>query len=210
MNSAEAWLHDRGGDEAAPETSRFRAFGFDGNQAAILRQLSAHCRHAATQSSMPSRPSQLAAQASHTSAQTWQVCLCKGVPINMKLAEARHISAQAIISLKCSGATCRSPSSRQWLMAIPRQVLWHARQASIHAFISADWCCMDPLFRRLVCRDLMPARMVSVLTRGKKSHDQNAARARVIRPAELTARPGGSHDRSALTFPLSDWFALRA
>jgi hypothetical protein len=51
-----------------------------------------------------------------------------GVPvvrdeISMKCAEVRHISAQAIISRKCAGATCSPPVSRQWFIAGPRHVL---------------------------------------------------------------------------------------
>jgi hypothetical protein len=43
--------------------------------------------------------------------------------ISMKCAEVRHISAQAIISRKCAGATCSPPVSRQWFIAGPRHVL---------------------------------------------------------------------------------------
>ena len=35
----------------------------------------------------------------------------------MKCAEVRHISAQAIMSRKCAGATCSPPVSRQWFIA---------------------------------------------------------------------------------------------
>ena len=91
-------------------------------QAAILRQLSAQARHCRTHSSMSPTCSQLLAHASQTSAQARQVCLCSGVPISMKCAEVRHISAQAIIKRKCPGSTCLPPAGRQWFEAMPRQV----------------------------------------------------------------------------------------
>ena len=42
----------------------------------------------------------------------------------------RQMAAQSIISRKCCGAKWSPPSSRQWVIALPRQVLWQARQAS--------------------------------------------------------------------------------
>ena len=49
------------------------------------------------------------------------VLVC-AVPISMKCAEVRQISAQASIRRKCSGSTCLPPAGRQWFEAMPRQV----------------------------------------------------------------------------------------
>jgi hypothetical protein len=86
-------------------------------QAAIDRQLSAHSRQASTQDCMSPTLSQSAAHCSQISAHSRHVCRWCSVPINMKWADVRHISAQAIISLKCAGRVCSPPASRQWFIA---------------------------------------------------------------------------------------------
>jgi hypothetical protein len=72
---------------------------------------------------MPPIRSQSLAHSAQISAHSLQMCLWCGVLISMKCAEVRHISAQAIISRKCAGSTCLPPVSRQWFIAVERQVL---------------------------------------------------------------------------------------
>jgi hypothetical protein len=62
---------------------------------------------------MPLSCSQLSAQASQTSAQARHVLLCIGEAPSMKFADVWQISAQLSINLKCAGATCLPPISRQ-------------------------------------------------------------------------------------------------
>jgi hypothetical protein len=81
--------------------------------AAIFWQLSAQRRHACTHSSMPPIRAQLSAHASHTSAQAAQVAPWRLELVSMKSAAVRQISAQLVMSLKCSGSTCLPPVSRQ-------------------------------------------------------------------------------------------------
>src|SRR5262245_24101350 len=51
-----------------------------------------------------------------------------------------QISAHAIISRKCFGATCSPPFSRQYCEDMVRQVRWQAKHSSMHRRISAvNW-----------------------------------------------------------------------
>jgi hypothetical protein len=79
----------------------------------MARQLLAQDRHIVAHSSMPSSCSQLSAQASHRSAQARHMLRCIDDALSMELAEVWQISAQLSINLKCSGATCLPPISRQ-------------------------------------------------------------------------------------------------
>lgn len=79
----------------------------------MLRQLSAQATHALTQASIPSRPRQLWAHASHTAAQISQYCALNGESLSCKLAAVWQTSAQLIIRRKWLGSTCWPPRSRQ-------------------------------------------------------------------------------------------------
>jgi hypothetical protein len=96
---------------------------------AMARQLLAQARHTFAHSSMPLSWSQLSAQASQTSAQTRHTLRSIGDTLSMELADVWHISAQLSISLKCFGATCLPPISRQYPIAIDRQMRWQSSHA---------------------------------------------------------------------------------
>ena len=105
---------------------------------AMARQLSAHDRHTFAHSSMPAISSQLLAQASQTSAQARHVLRCMGDAPSMEFADVWQISAQLTINLKCSGATCLPPISRQYRMAIVRQMRWQSSQALMQDCIAGS------------------------------------------------------------------------
>jgi hypothetical protein len=96
---------------------------------AIARQLWAQERHTFVHSSMPVSFSQLSAQAPQTSAQARHVLRCSGDAPSMKFAEVWQISTQLSINLKCSGATYLPPISRQYRIAIIRQMRWQSSHA---------------------------------------------------------------------------------
>lgn len=114
---------------------------------AMARQLLAQDRHTFAHSSMPLSCSQLSAQASQTSAQARHVLRCMGEAPSMKFADVWQISAQLSINLKCSGATCLPPISRQYRMAIVRQMRWQSSHALMQDCIAgsiAVGCFMRP------------------------------------------------------------------
>jgi len=92
------------------------------NQAAMRAQESAQARQAATHSSMSPTFSQSSAQRRQTSAQTPQVSPCSSEPLSIKLALVWQISAQLSMSRKCFGSVCLPPVSRQWFIAISKQM----------------------------------------------------------------------------------------
>jgi len=55
----------------------------------------------------------------------------------MTAADARHISAHAIINEKCRGSVWAPPCSRQNFIAVVRQVLAQREQTSMHAIMSS-------------------------------------------------------------------------
>jgi hypothetical protein len=112
-------LYQRGNSKAIPA----RCVGIASDQAAIFSQLSVHLRHASTQLSMSPTRSQSSAHCLQISAHSRHVRLWCSVPISLKWADVLHISAQAIISLKCAGSTCLPPVSRQCPIAIDRHSL---------------------------------------------------------------------------------------
>jgi hypothetical protein len=104
----------------------------------MARQLLAQARHTFAHSAIPASFSQLSAQASQTSAQARHALRCIGDAPSMKFAEVWHISAQLSINLKCSDATCSPPISRQYRMAIVRQVRWQSSHALMHDCIAGS------------------------------------------------------------------------
>src|SRR4051812_19893449 len=119
-----------GGLRQTPQNARYSSGMFGAGparslqlQAAIRRQEAAQASHIATHSSIPPMRLQSLAHSAQISAHSLQVCLWWGVLISMKCAEVLHISAQAIIRRKCAGSTCSPPASRQWFIAVDRQVL---------------------------------------------------------------------------------------
>jgi hypothetical protein len=105
---------------------------------AIALQFWAQDRHAFAHSSMPPICSQLLAQASQTSAQARHVLRCRADAPSMKFAEVWHISAQLSISLKCCGSTCLPPISRQYRMAVVRQIRWQSSHALMQACMTGS------------------------------------------------------------------------
>jgi hypothetical protein len=104
----------------------------------MARQLLAQDRHTFAHSSMPSSCSQLSAQASQTSAQARHMLRCMGDALSMEFADVWQISAQLSINLKCSGATCWPPISRQYRMAIVRQMRWQSSHALMQDCIAGS------------------------------------------------------------------------
>jgi hypothetical protein len=91
--------------------------------AAIARHDSAQASQTVTHSSMPPTRLQSSAHSVQISAHSLHVCLWWGVLISMKWADVLQISAQAIMRRKWAGLTCFPPVSRQWFIAVDRQVL---------------------------------------------------------------------------------------
>jgi hypothetical protein len=87
---------------------------FPRHQAAIFLQLSAHRRHISAHSFISPIRSQSAAHRSQISLHKRQVRLCSSEPMTMKCADVLHISAHAIIKLKCFCSVCCPPASKQW------------------------------------------------------------------------------------------------
>lgn len=60
----------------------------------------------------------------------------------MKLIAVSQISAQSSINRMCSGSACAPPASKQWFIAIDKQLTWQAWHASMQACISGviSWC----------------------------------------------------------------------
>lgn len=73
---------------------------------------------AVTQSSMPPRASQLAAQARQISAHSRQICCWWADLRAMKSIATAQICAQSAMIFICSGAACWPPISRQWFIAM--------------------------------------------------------------------------------------------
>jgi hypothetical protein len=101
-------------------------------QAAIALQLSAQLLQATTQSSIPPTRSQSLAHSAQISALSRQTCLWWEVLSSMKWAAVLHISAHAIINLKCWGSTCLPPVSRQVRHRHPE-----AGRVALQAFVDA-------------------------------------------------------------------------
>jgi site-specific recombinase XerD len=114
-------------------------------QAAIVRQRAAQARHASTHGSIPSRPAQLSAQASHTAAHRRQLAAWNSDDRSMKSAVVAQIAAQSAIRRKCLGATWSPPVSRQWFIAMPSAMPCARLHASMQAAKSVStvavcWC----------------------------------------------------------------------
>ena len=84
----------------------------NGIYAAIAPQLSAHLRHAAAQSAMPT-VSQLSAHRRHTSLHARQTRPCSSLPRIMKSVQVAQIWMQSSISFTCARSTCSPPFSKQ-------------------------------------------------------------------------------------------------